>query len=162
LPATTRVGDEDTLLKETYQSILTHRANWLRSVVMMVGGVVETRSLGHGPECFTRVSKEKQQQAVRFLIDHAFCTPKKLLQPALVNRFKYFGVADDVMNQQKALLENLLSGRRFHQMMDAEALAPDKAYTAIEFLNDVQDGIWSELKASPPTVEVCRRHLQRT
>ena len=58
------------------------------------------------------------------------------------------------MNQQKAMLENLLSGRRFHRMMDAEALAPDKAYTAIEFLNDVQDGIWSELKASPPAVEV--------
>jgi hypothetical protein len=161
LSATTRTGEDDTLLKETYQSILTHRANWLRSVATMVGGVVETRSLGHGSECFTRVDKAKQQQAVRFLVDHAFCTPKKLLQPALVNRFKYFGVADDVMNQQKALLESLLSGRRFHQMMDAEALAPATAYTAVEYLNDVQDGVWSELKASPTAVEVCRRHLQR-
>jgi hypothetical protein len=161
LAATTRAGEDDTLLKETYQSILTHRANWLRSVAMMVGGVVETRSLGHGSECFTRVSKEKQQQAVRFLIDHAFCTPKKLIQPALVNRFKYFGVADDVMNQQKSLLESLLSGRRFHQLMDAEGLAPESAYTALEFLTDVQAGIWSELNASQPAVEVCRRHLQR-
>jgi hypothetical protein len=161
LPATTKPGDDETLLKETYQAILTHRANWLRSVAMMVGGVVETRSLGHGSECFTRVSKEKQKEAVRFLVEHGFCTPKKLLQPALVNRFKYFGVADDVMNQEKALLESLLSGRRFHQMMDAEAVAPGQAYTAMEFLNDVQDGLWSELNSQQPMIEVCRRHLQR-
>jgi hypothetical protein len=99
---------------------------------------------------------------VQFLLDHALTTPKKLLQPAIVSRFKYFGVADDVVNQQKALLLSLLNGRRFHQMMDAEALAPDKAYTAMEFLTNVQDGVWSELKASNQvTVDVCRRQLQR-
>jgi hypothetical protein len=162
LPATTRLGDDDALLKETYQSILRHRANWFRAVAATVGGVVETRALGgRGTDCFTQVPKERQQAAVRFLMDNAFCTPKKLLQPALVNRFKYFGVADDVMGQQKALLDSLLSGRRFHQMMDAETLAPDKAYSAMEFLGDVQDGVWSELKASQPVVGVCRRHLQR-
>jgi hypothetical protein len=162
LPATTRLGDDDTLLKESYQAILSHRANWFRSVAAMVGGVVETRSLGgRGTDCFTHVPKEQQQAAVRFLIDNAFCTPHNLLKPALVNRFKYFGVADDVMGRQRALLASLLSGRRFHQMMDAEVLAPDKAYTAMEFLSDVQDGIWSELRASQPAVGVCRRHLQR-
>jgi hypothetical protein len=162
VPATTRLGDDDTLLKETYQSVMTHRANWFRAVATLVGGVVETRALGgRGSDCFTRVPKEKQQAAVHFLLETAFTTPKKLLQPALVNRFKYFGVADDVMSQQKGLLDSLLSGRRFHQMMDAEAVAPGKSYTAMEFLSDVQDGVWSELKESSPAVDVCRRHLQR-
>jgi hypothetical protein len=128
----------------------------------MVGGVVETRALGgRGTDCFTRVPKERQKAAVKFLTEHAFSTPNKLLEPALVNRFKYFGVADDVMSQQKALLTGLLSGRRFHQMMDAEVLAPDKSYTAMEFLGDVQDGVWSELQVSQPTIGVCRRSLQR-
>jgi hypothetical protein len=162
VPATQRLGDDDTLLKEAYQAVMTHRANWFRSVAAMVGGVVETRALGgRGGDCFTRVPKEQQQAAVRFLLNNAFSTPEKLLQPALVNRFKYFGVADDVMSQQKALLASLLSGRRFHQVMDAEALAPDKAYRAMEFLGDVQDGIWSELKVSEPVINVCRRNLQR-
>jgi hypothetical protein len=160
--ATTRLGEDDTVLKETYQSVMTHRANWFRSVAMMVGGVVETRSLGgRGGDSFSRVPKEKQQEAVRFLLEHAFTTPKKLLQPGIVNRFKYFGVADEVMDQQKALLTNLLSGRRFHQMMDAEVTNSQQVYTAMEFLTDVQDGVWGELKTSQPVIDVCRRHLQR-
>ena len=66
------------------------------------------------------------------------------------------------MNQQKALLENLLSPRRFHLLMDAEVLGPEQAYTALQFLSDVQDGVWSELKTSLPMTDVCRRHLQRS
>jgi hypothetical protein len=162
VPATQRLGDDDTLLKETYQAVMSHRANWFRSVAAMVGGVVETRALGgRGTDCFTRLPKEQQQAAVRFLMENAFSTPTKLLQPALVNRFKYYDVAGDVMSQQKSLLTGLLSGRRFHQMMDAEALAPDKAYSAVDFLSDVQDGIWSELRVSQPSIGVCRRQLQR-
>jgi hypothetical protein len=65
------------------------------------------------------------------------------------------------MSQQKSLLDNLLSGRRFRLLMDAEVVAPEKAYTAMQFLTDVQDGVWSEAKAAQPAVDVCRRSLQR-
>jgi hypothetical protein len=162
VPATSKVGEDEALLKETYQSILSHRANWLRSVATMVGGVVENRALGHrNIEAFQRVPRDRQQEAVKFLLDNAFTTPKKLLQPALVNRFKYFGVADEVMNQQRALLDSLLNGRRFQLLMDEEIAAPDQAYPALEFLTDVQDGVWKELKTQHPTMDACRRHLQR-
>jgi Met-zincin/Domain of unknown function (DUF5117)/Domain of unknown function (DUF5118) len=162
LPATTRLGEDDTVLKDTYQSIMSHRANWFRAVELLVGGVTETRSLGHGStETFRRVPKDKQKEAVRFLLDKAFTTPHKLLQPPLVSRFKYFGVANDVMSQQKSLLESLLSGRRFHQMMDAEVVSPRDTYTAMEFLGDVQNGLWKELDETTPKIDVCRRQLQR-
>jgi hypothetical protein len=128
----------------------------------MVGGVVEPPSLaGRGAESFTRIPREKQQEAVRFLLDHAFATPRKLLQPDIVNRFTYFAVADEVMSQQKSLLQTLLGGRRFHLLMDAEVIAPEKAYSSMQFLTDVQDGVWSELGASQPLADVCRRHLHR-
>src|SRR5262249_22262698 len=144
------------------QSIMTHRANWFRAVALLVGGVTETRSLGHGSvETFQRVPKEKQKDAVRFLLENAFTTPTKLLQRPLINRFKYFGVANDLMSQQKSLLESLLRGRRFHQMMDAEVVSAKDAYTAMEFLADVQDGLWSELNSQTPKIDVCRRNLQR-
>jgi hypothetical protein len=160
--ATERLGEDETLLRDTYMSLMSHRANWFHSVAMMVGGVVETRSLGgRGSDNFTRLSKEKQQEAVRFLLDNAFTTPKKLLQPSIVNRFEYLGVADAVTNQQSFLLASLLSGQRFRLMMDAEVLAPGDVYTAMQFLTDVQDGIWSELKAEHPQIDACRRKLQR-
>src|SRR5439155_994145 len=82
------------LLEETYKTVLMHRANWLRSVVQVVGGVVETRALGgRGTETFARLPRAKQEEAVRFLLDNAFTTPRKLLQPGLVNRFKDVGGA---------------------------------------------------------------------
>jgi hypothetical protein len=162
LPATTRLGEDYAQLEEVYKTVLTHRANWLRSVVQVVGGVTETRALGgRGTETFARLPRAKQEEAVRFLMQHAFTTPKNLLQRGLVNRFKYVGVADAVMSQQKALLQNLLSGRRFHQLLDAELLDPEGAYTAMQLLSEVQDGLWSELRKDRPAIDVCRRNLQR-
>lgn len=162
VPATERLGEDETLLKDTYGSLMSHRANWFRSVITMVGGVVETRFLGdRGGDSFKRLSKQKQQEAVQFLLENAFITPKKLLQPALVNRFEYLGVADEVTNQQKMLLAGLLSEERFRLLLDAEVLSPADAYTAMQFITDVQNGTWSELKDEHPQIEVCRRKLQR-
>ncbi len=160
--ATTQLGEDFSLMKETYKTILTHRRNWFNSVALLVGGVVENRTLGgRGSETFTRVPKEKQRAAVKFLMANALTTPRNLLQPALVNRFKYYGVADDIMAQQRALLESLLSGRRFKLLMDGEVLDADGAYGALQFLTDVQEGVWSELKDKQPHVDVVRRNLQR-
>ncbi|MCI0379835.1 MAG: zinc-dependent metalloprotease, partial [Gemmataceae bacterium] len=160
--ATTELGEDFSLMQDTYKTILKHRSNWLNHVAKLVGGVVEYRTLGgRGSDTFTRLPKETQQQAVKFLLEHAFTTPKPLLQPSIVNRFKYIGVADDVMSQQKSHMENLLSARRFKLLMDAEVVGPEQAYPALQFLTDVQDGLWSELKMTTPVVDVIRRSLQR-
>jgi hypothetical protein len=160
--ATTATGEDFALLQDAYKSIVTHRRNWFGAVSLYVGGVVENRTLGgHGTESFTRVPKGKQKDAVQFLLANAFTTPTKLLNPAIVNRFKYAGVADDVMKQQRALLESLLAVQRVRRLMDAEILLQDQAYTALELVNDLQQGIWSELKAEAPKTDPCRRTLQR-
>src|SRR5207253_7469673 len=100
--ATTQLGEDFSLMKDTYKTILTHRRNWFNAVALLVGGVIENRTLGgRGSESFTRVPKDKQREAVKFLVDNAFTTPRNLLQPAIVNRFKFYGVADDIMGQQR-------------------------------------------------------------
>src|SRR4029077_5223045 len=88
--ATTQLGEDFSLMQDTYKTILTHRRNWFNAVALLIGGVVENRTLGgRGAETFTRVPKDKQRAAVKFLAENAFTTPHSLLQPALVNRFKY-------------------------------------------------------------------------
>jgi len=160
--ATTQLGEDFSLMQETYKTILTHRRNWFNAVSLLVGGVMENRTLGgRGSESFTRVPRDKQREAVKFLSENAFTTPRNLLQPAIINRFKYYGVADDVMSQQKTLMESLLSARRFKLLMDGEVLDAETAYTALQFLSDVQNGIWAELKEKQPAVDVLRRGLQR-
>jgi hypothetical protein len=162
VPATTRLGENHQLLQETYEQLFRLRQNWLGAVVKLVGGVIETRYLGgRGDDTFSRVAKQRQAQAVAFLAEHAFTTPKAWLQPAIVNRFRHYNIADMLLRQQKDLLENLLSERRFRLLSDAEMLAPDQAYTAAELLGDVQHKLWQELDDKQPLIDVYRRHLQR-
>ena len=161
--ATSEKGEDFSLLQDAYREVLGHRGRWFGAVAKQVGGVRENRILGgRDGESFTRVPAEEQQRAVKFIIDNAFTTPKKLINPDLINRFKYVGVADEVMNQQKTLLTGLLSGRRFRQLQDAEVVNGQKFYSALQFVNDVQDGVWSELQQPEPTVDVMRRALQRS
>ena len=160
--ATTNKGEDFELLEEVYQSILTHERNWFAAVAKQVGGVRENRTLaGRGGEAFVRVPKEKQKEAVRFLMEHALVTPKRLLNPTIVRQFRYTGVASDVLAMQKAVLRNLLNHNRLNRLFDAEVLAPDDAYTVVELVNDVQNGTWSELKGEQPRIAPLRRELQR-
>jgi len=160
--ATTNLGEDFSLLEDTYKTVISHRANWFRAVALNVGGVVENRTLGgRGTETFSRVSKEQQRAAVKFLNEHAFATPTKLLNPAIVNRFRYSGIAADISATQKGLMQSLLSSTRIRRLMDDELLQNDKAYSVTELVGDVQNGIFSELKASNPKIDVLRRGLQR-
>jgi len=162
LSATTELGEDFSLMQDTYKAMLKHRVNWLASVAMTIGGVVEYRTLGgRGSETFVRVPKAKQKEAVLFLNEHAFATPRNLLDPAIINRIKYVGVADDITGHQKALMSSLLSARRFKLLQDQEVLSPDDAYSPLEFFRDLQTGLWAELKQKEPKVDALRRQLQR-
>jgi hypothetical protein len=159
---TTSIGEDFSLLEDTYKTVLSHRRNWFNAVALNVGGVVESRTLGgRGTATFAYVPKETQKKAVKFLNDNAFTTPTKVLSPAIVNRFKYTGIANDIGGQQKALMQSLLSSGRMRRLMDEELLAPEKSYTVTELVNDVQDGIFSEWTTPKPKVDVLRRGLQR-
>jgi hypothetical protein len=59
------------------------------------------------------------------------------------------------------LLANLLGANTLGRLADAELLDPDKAYTAVELVNDLQGGLFSELKSDTPKIDPLRRQLQR-
>jgi hypothetical protein len=162
LAATTEKGEDYALLEEVYKELLDMRVGWLQAVAKQVGGVVEYRTLGgRGGEAFVRVPKDKQKEAVKFLHENAFVTPTKLLNPGLVNQFKYNGAAREIALQQRQLLAGLLSPNRLARLADAELLNPEKAYTAVEYIGDLQDGLFSELKADAPKIDPLRRTLHR-
>ena len=162
LSATTEKGEDYALLEEVYGEVLGHRARWFSAVAKQVGGVVEYRTLGgRGGETFVRVSKDKQKEAVKFLLDNAFTTPTKLLNPGIVNQFKFTGATSSVTSQQRSILASLLSSSRIARLSDGEVLLGEKAYTAVELVDDLQAGIFSELKAAEPKIDPIRRALQR-
>src|SRR5262249_34017939 len=108
-----------------------------------------------------RVSPDQQRKAVEFLLANGFATNKRLLDPAVVNRIKYAGAADEIASRQKSLLRNLLSPQRFRLLLDAEALENGSSYAALPCLAGVQAGVWSEVRTPQPRVDTLRRGLQR-
>jgi hypothetical protein len=161
--ATTAKGEDYALLEEVYGEILGHRSRWFSAVAKQVGGVVEHRTLGgRGGETFVRVSKDKQKESVKFLLENAFTTPTKLLNPAIVNQFKFSGATSSITSQQRALLSSLLSASRLGRLFDGVVLSGDKAYTPVELVDDLQTGIFSELKEAEPKIDPIRRQLQRS
>lgn len=160
--ATTKKGEEFDVLKETYEAVLRHRSFWYTAVVKMVGGVIESRTLGGSSgEQFNRVDKDKQQAAVKFLLESAFMTPSDLIKPSIVNHFKFAGVASDVMGQQRSILRDLLSASRLNRLMDGEIQDGERAFTVSELIAQVQAGLFSELKMDAPKIDPLRRNLQR-
>jgi hypothetical protein len=145
-----------------YEAVLDHWYRWMGAVAKIVGGVVETRTLGgRGREAFMRVPREEQKRAVQFLLDQAFTPPKVFLKPEIINQIVYFAVDDYWFSRQKTLMETLLSGMRYRLLMDGEMMVPGKAYPLREFLADVQDGLFGELNSSKPKINHHRRRLQR-
>ena len=61
----------------------------------------------------------------------------------------------------EAIVSGLLSPSRLGRLFDGEVLLGDKAYTPVELVDDLQAGIFSELKAAEPKVDPIRRALQR-
>ncbi|MBA4190573.1 MAG: hypothetical protein C0467_21510 [Planctomycetaceae bacterium] len=161
--ATTEKGEDYSLLEEVYGEIMSHRTRWFGAVAKQVGGVIEYRTLGgRGGESFVRVSKDKQKEAVKFLLDNAFTTPTKLLNPGIVNLFKFTGATSAVTSQQRNILATLLSSSRMARLFDGEVLLGDKAYTPVELVDDLQAGLFSELKLAEPKIDPIRRQLQRS
>ena len=106
--------------------------------------------------------KDKQKEAVKFLLENAFTTPTKLLNPAIVNQFKFSGATTSITVATARLLSSLLSASRLGRLFDGEVLSGDKAYTPVELVDDLQTGIFSELKEAEPKVDPIRRQLQRS
>src|SRR3990170_1388907 len=161
--ATEKLGEDTTVLEETYGQLLKIRLHWFRSVAKLVGGVVETRYLGERVEApFSRVPPETQEKAVAFLLDRAFRSPGSLADPGILNRIRYLGAVDPVTDLQRSLLLELVSPERFRLLLDGEALSRGASYSAGKFLSDVQAGVWEELRAKRPRIDPWRRTLQRS
>jgi hypothetical protein len=146
-----------------YGQLLGQRMMELSHVVKLVGGVVQTDyHAGRGGEVYRPVPKERQAKAVRFLIANAFSTPRALMIPDVLDRIEFGGVADRVLRSQNLILTGLLTESRIQRIVDREAAPSAPVYTVAELVTDVQNGIWSELAAPAPTIDLCRRNLQRS
>lgn len=159
--SSTSLGSDFAQLEANYVTILFQRLLWLDSVVKIIGGVEETRTLaGRGDVQFHRVPKAEQEAALGFVLEN-LQTPTDFVPAAILDQLTPSGGPSRMERHQQYLLYGLIEPTRLQQLVEGEQLGTDP-YLLVDYLAAVQEGLFAELKAEAPQIDPMRRTLQRS
>jgi len=161
--AGTRKGDDNSLLQTLYDRTVGQWATEAAHPATMIGGgTVQYKSGSQPGAVYVALPKARQKAAMKFLNDSVFKTPTYLIHPEIASRVEAGGMLTRVGNAQNRVLATVLQDQRLNLLIEAPALAKnrDDAYSLAEMLDDLQSGIWSELKSASPRIDAYRRLLQ--
>jgi len=146
-----------------YGQLIGQFRRYVGHVTKNVGGIYETfKSADEKAPVYEIVPKSYQKEAVQFLNKQLFETPKWLVAKDLWNKFNNPVSLDPVAAAQEGGLAGLISTDRLNRMQICmERFGADKAYNAMELLNDVQTDLFSELSSNKP-IDEYRRILQKS
>ena len=162
LDATSSLGSDYVKLAEHYHALVTLRNRQLGAVAKMVGGVQEIRyQAGRGEAPFSAVPAGRQRAAIRFLLERAFVMPARLIDSEVNRRIFPQGQSDPLQGSSVQLLSRLLRPAVFQRMSEARQAAGGKGYSGMDMLKDLNSGLFKELDAKRPLVDLYRRDLQR-
>ena len=162
LKATEKDGEDWDTLKEVYGRLLGQWSLEMGHVANIVGGMNSQELVGGQKAVrFRPVAKERQQAAVKFLMDNAFVVPKWALDPEVLRRIEPDGAVTRVRVAQQRVLANMMSPARWNRLVEQEALDPAKAYAPAQFMVDVRLGVFRELSAPQVKIDTFRRNTQR-
>jgi len=162
LPATTaRNGEPYEDLAELYGRMLGQWTLEMNHVAAIVGGFEsQTKYVGQEGRLFQPVSKERQMQALNFLGENAFATPKWAVDPEILRRIEAVGVLSRIRNAQSSVLSNVLSSSRFARLVESEAIDGAAALSPADLLATVRKSVWKELEGPQVKIDPYRRNLQ--
>jgi hypothetical protein len=159
----TRVGDPWDELAEVYGRMVGQWQTEMNHVARLVGGFdSQQKHIGQNGVRFMTVRRERQSNAVKFLLDNAFQAPEFMIRPDILRRIQPAGVIERVRSAQNSILGNLLNNARIDRMAEQVALDGPTAYPPIQFLTDLRKGVWAEIEKPEPTINIYRRNLQRS
>jgi hypothetical protein len=98
-------------------------------------------------------------EAVKFINDQVFHAPAYLIRPDIALRVEALGMLTRVGNAQNRVLTALYQDARLNRLLEQPTMHPGQ-YTLLEMAADVQNGVWSELRAAAPKIDAYRRQLQ--
>ena len=159
---TAQKGQDFDELNEVYSELTYIWRGYIFHVIRNIGGVYKTRKTADQKGVvYKPVPAKMQKKALKFLNEKAFETPKWLLNEKLLNRIESSGAIKRVQNLQTRALNYVLSESRLKRMIENEQMNGNSVYTAVEMLNDLRKGVFSELY-NRKKVDAYRRNLQRS
>ena len=158
---TSTEGEDYTDLEELYGELIGQWNRYIGHVLTVVGGVYQDlKSSDQDGVVYSVVPRDKQQEALQFLIDQVFETPSWLNETEILRRIENSGAVDRIRSLQVRRLGQLLDPVRMQRLIEAEVFDPDRAYGLLRFMGDVKQGVWRELRTAEP-IDTYRRNLQR-
>jgi hypothetical protein len=148
-------------LQEIYGELLSVWNRYVNHVITNIGGVYYDRiTSDQDGSVYRPVDSDYQKKAMNFMIEHAFTTPGWLLDSGILRNIEHAGAIERVQALQGRHLAGVMNPTRMIRLIEDEAFRGNSAYTLAEMLEDVRNGVWSEL-AEGNTIDVYRRNLQR-
>lgn len=161
LPEWTKEANKDySNLSEMYAQLRGQFGRYMGHVSKNIGGIYTTPKMTDEKGVVVEfVSKTKQKEAMQFLQDQLFKTPKWIVDNN-ISDYTNDNKLTVISNLQSAIVNRLVSNSTLNKLFRFEAEQPNNAYTATEMLTGLRKGIWNELTTKKP-IDIYRRNLQK-
>lgn len=158
---TEREGENYEELEELYMNIIGQWNRYMGHVLSNVGGIYENhKTYDQEGVVYEAVPEATQREAMEFLQQHAFSSPTWAFNNEILDRVNQATAIESFRGAQAGVLSNLVNGRRIARLIEFERRSDEDTYTAYEMMDDVRNGIFSEVRAGE-NIDVHRRALQR-
>ena len=158
---TSKDGESYDDLKTMYGHVLSQFNRYMGHVTANIGGVYEnTKTSDQEGAVYTVVTKAKQKEALQFLNNNLFKTPKWLMEKPILNKIENAGAVERLRGVQVRTLNNVLDFGRMARLIENETLNGNTAYSLLNMIQDLRRGVWSEIY-SGRSIDTYRRNLQR-
>ena len=154
-------GEDFQELEDLYAQIFNQYNRYMGHVIANIGGVYENyKTFDQSGSVYSHVVKNHQKQCMKFLNDQLFKTPTWLINKEISNKIEFTGLTERIRKSQSNNLKKILDFARLARIIENNTVNDKESYSLIEMLNDLQSGIWSELRTSS-AITVYRRNLQK-
>ncbi|HET7360349.1 MAG TPA: zinc-dependent metalloprotease [Salinimicrobium sp.] len=148
-------------LETMYEQVLRQFNRYMGHVTANIGGVYkDSKTYDQEGPVFVHVPTEKQEKAMQFLQNQLFTTPTWLIDRSIFNKIEFDGNVERISSLQERTLNNLLDFGRMARLIENHTINGDRAYSLLDMMTDLREGIWSELETGKE-IGVYRRNLQR-
>jgi hypothetical protein len=157
---TSEKGKNYTDLNTMYGQVLSQFNRYMGHVTTNIGGVYQFyKTYDQSGAVFTHVDKSHQKNCMNFLQKELFKTPMWMIDKNILNKIEFAGNTNRIRATQSRTLNNILDFGRMARMIENEAINGNQAYSLIEMMSDLKNGIWEEVYTNK-SIDVYRRNLQ--
>jgi len=153
-------GEDYEELNGLYNSLTGQFRRYMGHVTKNVGGIYETpKTYDMVGNIYEVVPSAIQNEAVTFLNEQLFKTPKWLLDQNILAKIKPENGVEAIKSIQDGTLSSLLSGDRLVRLLETSTQQKNN-YSVDELISDVRLGIFSEIRSNT-SIDIFRRNLQK-